>query len=337
VATLAVAGYGLGTAVWHLMLASAVFNALETAGTIVWITAKQRHVPSRMLGRVSSLDWLISIGLLPLSFATHRPGQRRHGRAGRRSWWPASPARRSPPPRSWCRVRDRTAAAPAAQARSPDRVRLSSEPMELWVCPPRPGRVPRGGRAAGAPARARDRGELPEPDAAARAPAGLHRGAPHGRRRPAVREAFYSERGIDVVRTPRGGQLTYHGPGQLVGYPIMHVASVPEYILTMERAIVAALGRAGIEAETKLGHKHVGVWVGERKIASSACTSRHGVSSHGFAVNVDNDLDAVHWVVACGLPDVQMTSMAPRARGGLACFRKRMGARFARRSACASG
>ena len=73
VATVAVAGYGLGSAVWHLMLASALFNALETAGTIVWITAKQRHVPSHMLGRVSSLDWLISIGLLPLSFALTGP------------------------------------------------------------------------------------------------------------------------------------------------------------------------------------------------------------------------------------------------------------------------
>ncbi|MGH2945651.1 MAG: MFS transporter [Solirubrobacteraceae bacterium] len=73
VATIAVAGYGLGTAVWHLMLASAVFNALETAGTIVWVTAKQQNVPSSMLGRVSSLDWLISIGLLPLSFALTGP------------------------------------------------------------------------------------------------------------------------------------------------------------------------------------------------------------------------------------------------------------------------
>jgi DHA3 family tetracycline resistance protein-like MFS transporter len=72
-ATLAVAGYGLGTAVWQFMLASALFNALETAGTIVWITAKQHHVPSHMLGRVSSLDWLISIGLLPLSFALTGP------------------------------------------------------------------------------------------------------------------------------------------------------------------------------------------------------------------------------------------------------------------------
>jgi DHA3 family tetracycline resistance protein-like MFS transporter len=72
-ATLAVAGYGLATAIWQLMLASLAFNALETAGTIVWATAKQRHVPAALLGRVSSLDWLISIGLLPVSFALTGP------------------------------------------------------------------------------------------------------------------------------------------------------------------------------------------------------------------------------------------------------------------------
>jgi lipoate-protein ligase B len=142
-------------------------------------------------------------------------------------------------------------------------------------------------------------------------------------------EAFYRERGIDVVRTPRGGQLTYHGPGQLVGYPIMRVASVPEYILTMERALVAALADAGLEAGTKLGHKHVGVWVGERKIASVGVHISHGVSAHGFAVNVENDMDPWSWVVACGLPEVQMTSL--RAEGiaeGLHCFRKRAAFRF---------
>jgi MFS family permease len=73
IATLAVAGYGLATAMWQLMLASLAFNALETAGTIVWVTAKQRNVPAALLGRVSSLDWLISIGLLPLSFALTGP------------------------------------------------------------------------------------------------------------------------------------------------------------------------------------------------------------------------------------------------------------------------
>jgi MFS family permease len=72
-ATVAIAGYGLATAVWQLMIASLAFNALETAGTIVWATTKQRHVPAALLGRVSSLDWLISIGLLPLSFALTGP------------------------------------------------------------------------------------------------------------------------------------------------------------------------------------------------------------------------------------------------------------------------
>jgi hypothetical protein len=73
VATLAVAGYGLATSTWELMVACLAFNALETAGTIVWATIKQRHVPASMLGRVSSLDWLISIGLLPVSFALTAP------------------------------------------------------------------------------------------------------------------------------------------------------------------------------------------------------------------------------------------------------------------------
>jgi DHA3 family tetracycline resistance protein-like MFS transporter len=72
-ATLAVAGYGLSSAMWQLMVAALGFNALETAGTIVWATMKQRHVPRALLGRVSSLDWLISIGLLPLSFAVTGP------------------------------------------------------------------------------------------------------------------------------------------------------------------------------------------------------------------------------------------------------------------------
>jgi MFS family permease len=72
-ATLAVAGYGFATAPWQLMVACLLFNALETVGTIVWATIKQRHVPASMLGRVSSLDWLISIGLLPLSFALTAP------------------------------------------------------------------------------------------------------------------------------------------------------------------------------------------------------------------------------------------------------------------------
>jgi hypothetical protein len=72
-ATLSIAGYGLAQASWQLMIACFMFNVLETAGTIIWATAKQRHVPPNLLGRVSSFDWLISIGLLPLSFALTGP------------------------------------------------------------------------------------------------------------------------------------------------------------------------------------------------------------------------------------------------------------------------
>jgi lipoate-protein ligase B len=136
--------------------------------------------------------------------------------------------------------------------------------------------------------------------------------------------------GIDVVRTRRGGKLTYHGPGQLVGYPIVRVTDVPAYVARMQDAIVAALGEAGVAANTREGIQYTGVWAGERKIASIGVHVSRGVSIHGFAINVDNDLAPFTWAVACGLPDVQMTSLA--AEGGiegLACFRKRMAYRFA--------
>ena len=201
--------------------------------------------------------------------------------------------------------------------------------MELWVC--HLGRVEYR-EAAALQERLRERviaGELPEVMLLLEHPPVYTIGRRSDQADLPFGEAFYRDRGIDVVRTPRGGQLTYHGPGQLVGYPIMHVASVPEYILTMERSLVTALGDAGVEAATKLGHKHVGVWVGERKIASVGVHISHGVSAHGFAVNVDNDLDPFSWVVACGLPEVQMTSMdAEGIAEGIACFRKRVGHRF---------
>jgi Transmembrane secretion effector len=73
IATLSIAGYGLAQASWQLMVACFIFNIFETAGTIIWATVKQRHVPAHLLGRVSSFDWLISIGLLPVSFALTGP------------------------------------------------------------------------------------------------------------------------------------------------------------------------------------------------------------------------------------------------------------------------
>jgi len=122
-------------------------------------------------------------------------------------------------------------------------------------------------------------------------------------------EAWYLSQGIDVVPTDRGGRLTYHGPGQLVGYPIMRVTDVVAYVRTLERAMIAALAHEGLEAFTREGKDFTGVWVGERKIASIGVHVQRGVTTHGFAVNVDNDLQPFEWVVPCGLQEVQMTSI----------------------------
>ena len=123
---------------------------------------------------------------------------------------------------------------------------------------------------------------------------------------------WYAEQGIDVVPVRRGGQLTYHGPGQLVGYPIMRIDDVIAYLRTMEEALIAALGDEGIAARNRPedGIDYTGVWVEERKIASIGVHVSHHVTTHGFAVNVDNDMRPFEWAVACGLRGVQMTSLA---------------------------
>jgi lipoyl(octanoyl) transferase len=142
-------------------------------------------------------------------------------------------------------------------------------------------------------------------------------------------------RDIDVVETERGGKLTYHGPGQLVGYPIMHVPNVRAFVETMEGALVAALGEAGVPAATREGREFTGVWVGDRKIGSIGIHVSRRVSMHGFAVNVDNDLSPFESVIACGLPGVRMTSLRQEGSSeGIDCFRKRAAHAFARAFGC---
>jgi lipoyl(octanoyl) transferase len=139
--------------------------------------------------------------------------------------------------------------------------------------------------------------------------------------------------GIDIVDTDRGGFVTYHGPGQLVGYPIMRVPDVRGFVATMQDAIIAALADAGVAARHRCaeGIAFTGVWVGERKIASIGVHVSRGVTKHGFAVNVENDLQPFTYIVPCRLDGVQMTSItAETGRGGhLPAFRERMVARFA--------
>jgi lipoyl(octanoyl) transferase len=142
-------------------------------------------------------------------------------------------------------------------------------------------------------------------------------------------EEWYRMQGIEVVQTDRGGKVTYHGPGQLVGYPIVRVADVVEYVRTLERAVVAALAEEGVRSRARFddGPDFTGVWVQQRKIASIGVHLQRGVTTHGFAVNVENDLQPFGWVVPCGLEGVRMTSLIKetgRLAGQMRCFRKRM-------------
>jgi len=143
-------------------------------------------------------------------------------------------------------------------------------------------------------------------------------------------EDWYRLQGIEVEDTDRGGRVTYHGPGQLVAYPIMAVERVKDFICAMEQAIVAALFDEGIEAESR-ATPYTGVWTGERKIASIGVRVRDGVSMHGLAVNVDNDLQPFEWILPCGIDHVRMTSVSRETgrANSLPCFRKRMAYRFA--------
>jgi lipoate-protein ligase B len=140
---------------------------------------------------------------------------------------------------------------------------------------------------------------------------------------------WYRSQGIEVEDTDRGGRVTYHGPGQLVGYPIMRIADVITYLRTMEGAIIQALADEGVEAEIREGL--TGVWVGDRKIGSIGVHVSRGVTTHGFAVNVDCDLQPFEWIVPCGIEGVRMTSLYKETgkTDYMSCFRKRMAWRFA--------
>lgn len=135
--------------------------------------------------------------------------------------------------------------------------------------------------------------------------------------------AWYGAQGIEVTDTDRGGLVTYHGPGQLVAYPIVHLGAygddVHRFVRGLERVIIDSLGAHGVSARTFEGL--TGVWTeGEppptlaadpaRKIASIGLHVSRGVTTHGLAVNVNNDLQPFEWVVPCGIEGVSMTSLS---------------------------
>lgn len=114
-----------------------------------------------------------------------------------------------------------------------------------------------------------------------------------------------------VHRTNRGGQATYHGPGQLVGYPVLDLSlfgrDLHDYLRFLEEILITLLSRHGIAGGRMDGK--TGVWVGERKIASLGVGVRKWISMHGFAINICGDLSPFSHITPCGLPGVTMTSL----------------------------
>jgi lipoyl(octanoyl) transferase len=126
-------------------------------------------------------------------------------------------------------------------------------------------------------------------------------------------EDWYRAKGIEIRDTDRGGRVTFHGPGQLVGYPIVSLKpygdDVHDYVRRMEHTMIAALADWGVEAGPIPGL--TGVWTPERrKIGSIGVHVNRAVTTHGFAINVDNDLEPFEWIVPCGIESCRMSSLA---------------------------
>jgi len=122
--------------------------------------------------------------------------------------------------------------------------------------------------------------------------------------------------GYEVYDVDRGGDVTYHGPGQLVGYPIIRLADYREdlgwYIRSLEDLIIHVIGRKGLHGGRKA--KLTGVWVGEKKICAIGVRASRWTTMHGFALNVTTNLDRFNAIIPCGIEDYQVTSI--RNEGG---------------------
>jgi lipoate-protein ligase B len=131
-----------------------------------------------------------------------------------------------------------------------------------------------------------------------------------------VGEEFIKRRGVDIVQTERGGDITYHGPGQIVIYPIMHLReaklSVKTYVAMLEEVMIASGVAFGVKAGRD--ERNHGIWVGDNKIGSIGIRVRHGVSFHGLAFNVTLDFEHFSWIQPCGLAGVGVTSVARESK-----------------------
>jgi lipoate-protein ligase B len=133
-----------------------------------------------------------------------------------------------------------------------------------------------------------------------------------GRENIKVSECIINESGIEIIRVERGGDITYHGPGQLVGYPVIHLQKnslkVVQYVEKLEQAMIRTASQWEIDAGRNQLNR--GVWVGKKKLGSIGIAVQRGISFHGFALNVNVSLKPYTWINPCGLHNVSMTSMA---------------------------
>jgi lipoate-protein ligase B len=119
--------------------------------------------------------------------------------------------------------------------------------------------------------------------------------------------------GVEVIPVERGGDITYHGPGQIIAYPIVALSGLPagrdlhRYLRDLEEVLIGTLDGYGIRASRR--PPHTGVWVGDRKVAAIGVAVRRWVTLHGFALNVDPDLTHFDWIHPCGIRDLGVTSM----------------------------
>ncbi len=118
--------------------------------------------------------------------------------------------------------------------------------------------------------------------------------------------------GVELFPVGRGGEATYHGPGQIVGYPIINLyrfeRSVKKFVHTLEDVFIALLNEE-FDIPAKKDPDHIGVWVGDEKITAIGIAVKRGVTMHGFAFNVNTDLSHFNWIVPCGIRDKGVTSM----------------------------
>ncbi len=127
-----------------------------------------------------------------------------------------------------------------------------------------------------------------------------------------VPEGFLEDRGIPVVQVERGGDITYHGPGQLIGYPILNLRRLGLGVVTLVERLEALMLQVAADwgVSAQRNPRNRGVWVGPKKLGSIGLAVRHQISYHGFALNVNNDLSPFEWIHPCGLHGVRMTSLA---------------------------